>query len=247
MARNEPITETEANQPAPDRLQKGGLGMASAVEAQALGQPVPFWTGISTRDLPSWPRAPRRIGGPTVACDGETGDVVRREPRWSVHGLGWHRRCALGNGAVVDSGWKSVVNTSDSMAPSIRSGDRVLAAPSDGIGVGAGTVLVFDDRRGAGLVTHRIVGLNADGTYRTQDDGDGQADSTSLAADQVVAVARLLVPLVGLLVNWYSAGAWIHLLAWLTVLWLAVLVIPDAVLERYDSWVGPEVWVNASG
>ncbi len=36
--------------------------MASAVEAQSLGQPVPFWTGTSTRDLPSWPRAPRRIG-----------------------------------------------------------------------------------------------------------------------------------------------------------------------------------------
>ena len=62
MARNEPITETEANQPAPDRLQKGGSGMASAVEAQSLGQPVPSGTGTSTRDLPSWPRAPRRIG-----------------------------------------------------------------------------------------------------------------------------------------------------------------------------------------
>ncbi len=245
MARNEPITETEANQPAPDRLQKGGSGMASAVEAQALGQPVPFWTGISTRDLPSWPRAPRRnrlSGGPTVACDGETGDVVRREPRWSVHGLGWHRRCALGNGAVVDSGWKSVVNTSDLVAPSIRSGDMVVAVPSDGIGLGAGPVLVFDDRRGAGLVTHRTVGPNAGGTYRTQDDGNGQADSTSLVADQVVAVARLLVPLVAIPINWYSAAAWIHLAAWLTV-----LVIPDAVLERYDPWVEPEVWVDASG
>ena len=140
-----------------------------------------------------------------------------------------------------------MVNTSDLVAPSIRSGDMVLAAPSDGIGLGAGPVLVFDDRRGAGLVTHRIVGLNADGTYRTQDDGNGQADSTSLAADQVVAVARLLVPLVGLPIDWYSAGAWIHLAAWLTVLLLAVLVIPDAVLERYDPWVEPEVWANASG
>ena len=138
-----------------------------------------------------------------------------------------------------------MVNTSDLMAPSIRSGDMVLAAPSDGIGLGAGPVPVFDDRRGAGLVTHRIVGLNAGGTYRTQDDGNGQADSTSLAADQAVGVVRLLVEQMGLLVNWYSAGAWIHLAAWLTVLLLAVLVIRDSLLERYDPWVGPEVWVNA--
>ncbi len=140
-----------------------------------------------------------------------------------------------------------MVNTSDLVAPSIRSGDIVLAAPSDGIGLGAGPVLVFDDRRGAGLVTHRIVGLNADGTYRTQDDGNGHADSTSLAADQVVAVARLLVPLVGLPINWYSAGAWIHLAAWLTVLSSAVLVTRYALLQRCDPGVEPEVWVDASG
>lgn len=62
---------------------------------------------------------------------------------------------------------------SDPMAPSIRCGDIVLAVPSDGIGFGAGTVVVFDDPRSSGLVTCRFVGPNADGTYRTQATGTG--------------------------------------------------------------------------
>ena len=140
-----------------------------------------------------------------------------------------------------------MVNTSDLMTPSIRSGDIVLAAPSDGIGLGAGPVLVFDDRRGTGLVTHRIVGPNADGTYRTQDDGDGEADSTPLTIHQVVGVVRLRVQLVGLLFNWYSAGSWIYLAVWLNALSSGVLVIRDSLVERYDPRVEREVRVDASG
>ena len=194
--------------------------MASAVEAQVPGQLVPPGTGTSTRHLPSWPRAPRHNGSAAAL---------------------WVTVPSL----VL--GWKSVVNTADSMAPSSRSGDIVVAAPSDSIGVGAGTVLVFDDPGGSGLVTHRTVGLNANGTYRTQFDGNGQADSTPLTVDQVVGVVRLLVQRVGLLINWYSARAWVDLAVWLTVLWSAVLVTRYALLQRCDPWVGPEVWVNASG
>ena len=48
-------------------------------------------------------------------------------------------------------------------------------------------------------------------------------------------------------INRYSAGAWVELAAWLTVLSLAVLVTRYALLQRYDPWFEPEVWVNASG
>ena len=143
-------------------------------------------------------------------------------------------------------GWKSVIIASDSMAPSSRSGDGVLVAPSDSVRLEAGTVWVFDDPGGSGLVTHRIVGLSTGDTYRIQGGANGQAKSTPLIAYQVVGVVRLLVRLVGLPINWYSAGAWIHLAVWLTDLSLAVLVIRDPLLERYDPWVEREVWVNAS-
>ena len=144
-------------------------------------------------------------------------------------------------------GWKAVMIASESVAPSSRSGDGVLVAPSDGIDLEAGTASVFDDPGGSGLVNHRTVGLDAEGTYRALGDPNGQARPTPLTGYQVVGVVRLLVQLVGLRVNWYSAGAWIYLAVWLTVLSSAVLVIPDAVLERYDPWFEPEVWVNASG
>ncbi len=62
----------------------------------------------------------------------------------------------------------------------------------------------------------------------------------------MLGVGRLLVPLVGLPITWYSAGAWVHPVAWLTVLSLAALVTRYALLERYDPWVEPEVSANAS-
>ncbi|MEE8405817.1 MAG: hypothetical protein V3S32_01555 [Acidimicrobiia bacterium] len=59
-------------------------------------------------------------------------------------------------------------------------------------------------------------------------------------------MGRLLVQLVGLPITWYSVGAWVHLVAWFTVLSLAVLVTRYALLERYDRSVEPEVWADAS-
>ena len=78
-------------------------------------------------------------------------------------------------------------------------------------------------------------------------DGNGRADLTPATADQVVGVRRLVVPVVGLPINWYSAGAWVHLVAWLTVLSLAVLATRYALLEGHDPWMNPELWTYASG
>lgn len=62
----------------------------------------------------------------------------------------------------------------------------------------------------------------------------------------MLGMGRLLVAVVGLPITRFSAGAWVHLVAWLTVLSLAVLVTRYALLERHDPWVEPEVWANAS-
>ncbi len=237
------------DQLAPVRLERGSE-VAPAVEALAPGQPVPPGTGTSTRHLPSWPRESRHNGSAKARRSPTT---TSRATMFAGGLAGLLMVSAAIAGALLATkpslipGWKALMIASESMAPSSPSGDGVLAAPSDSIGVGAGTVSVFDGRRGSGLVTHRTVGPNAGGTYRTHGGANGQARSTPLTADQVVGVGRLLVPLMGISINRYSAGAWVELAAWLTVLLLAVLVIRDAVLERYDPWVGPEVWVNASG
>lgn len=134
---------------------------------------------------------------------------------------------------------------SDPMAPSIRCGDMVLAVPSDGIGFGAGTVVVFD---AAQLRLGHLSLRRSQCRWHLPHpgDGNGRADLTPATADQVVGVRRLVVPVVGLPINWYSAGAWVHLVAWLTVLSLAVLATRYALLEGHDPWMNPEVWTYAS-
>ena len=143
-------------------------------------------------------------------------------------------------------GWTSVVMSSDSMAPAIQRGDVVIAAPTGGVGLGQGTVVVFEDPEGSGLVTHRIVGLNADATYRTRGDANPAPDSTPLRAEQIVGVGRMLVPLAGLPIEWLSTRSWLPLAAWFVVLVASLSVARYAVLDRYDPWVERQVWDNVS-
>lgn len=119
-------------------------------------------------------------------------------------------------------GWRPVVITSDSMRPAIETGDVVVGRPHSGTGLGAGTVIIFDPQDGRGLITHRIAGVNPDGTYITRGDANGVAESTPLAPDQVVAVGTLRVPMVGLPVVWLQHGEWLKLLVLAAALAYAV-------------------------
>ena len=116
-------------------------------------------------------------------------------------------------------GWSPLVLTSDSMAPTLRTGDVVIAAPHDGTVLGAGTVVLFDDPAGTGPVTHRIMSVGEDGTYITRGDANRLQDSTPLPAEDVVGVGRILVPLIGSPLVWWWTGTW-----WKVALGLAGIV-----------------------
>lgn len=124
-------------------------------------------------------------------------------------------------------GWTSVAITSDSMAPSIRRGDIVIAAPHDTRMLEPGSVIVFEDSTGASLLTHRIAGVNEDGTYVTLGDANALPDSTPVHPDQVFGVGRYLVPLFGLPMVWGLEGVWLWLAIW------AVTVLVSSVLSRF--------------
>ncbi len=101
-------------------------------------------------------------------------------------------------------GWQPVLITSGSMGPTISPGDLVLLGepPNDEL-LATGTVITYrDPGRSGGLITHRIDGVREDGMYRTRGDANGSPDSAPVAHEDVVGVARLLVPLVGLPVQW---------------------------------------------
>jgi signal peptidase I len=115
-------------------------------------------------------------------------------------------------------GWRSVVVTSGSMEPGISPGDVVLVAPQ-GPAIEVGSVVLFSSPTGP--VTHRIVGVNVDGTYRTRGDANGAPDSTPLRSDHVLGRARLVIPDAGLPTLWWKQGDLAPLVA--TILLLGVV------------------------
>ncbi len=136
-------------------------------------------------------------------------------------------------------GWKPLAITSGSMEPAIRSGDVVVAAPHTGEGLGPGTVIVFQDPTGVGLVTHRIVDVAPTGEYITGGDANGPNDSTPVRPGQVVGVGRLLVPLVGNPLVWAWEDRWGQLILAAVVALGAGWCSRWALLDRFDPWKMP--------
>ena len=131
-------------------------------------------------------------------------------------------------------GWHGAAITSDSMSPAIQAGDVVLAQPHDGSELEPGSVVVFEDPSQPGYVTHRISAALPDGTYVTKGDANPRVDSTPLVPADIVGVGRLLVPLAGHPVMWYSHGQWVTLIAALAMLAAVMWTSPWAF--RYDPW-----------
>jgi signal peptidase len=137
---------------------------------------------------------------------------------------------------ILVPGWLSASIISGSMEPVIRAGDVVVASDHDGIGLGPGTVIVFDDPVSDGLLTHRIVNVTPDGAYITQGDANRGADSTPVASSQIRAVGRILVPFVALPRAWIAQGNWLALGAAITVMGLAIRYSAYAVLDVHNPW-----------
>lgn len=148
---------------------------------------------------------------------------------------------------AVGLGWTSVVITSGSMSPTIGYGDVVIASPSEGKGLLAGTVVVFSDPARLGLVTHRIESINPDGSYVTGGDANSQPDSTPLHPEQVVGVARLVVPFSGLPLVWYWTGAWAKLTIWMASTLLALWLAHYVVVEKHGPTARREENGNVPG
>jgi signal peptidase I len=124
--------------------------------------------------------------------------------------------------APAVAGWRPVVIASDSMHPSIRAGDVIVARPHSGIGLSGGTVVVFDPGDGRGLITHRIAAVYDDGTYATGGDANASPDSTPLRPDQVIGVGALRVPYIGLPMLWLHDGSWSRVLVVFALLVMAI-------------------------
>ena len=171
---------------------------------------------------------------------GDRGDKARRAIGVALHVASWFYLSVvaflLGWVVLVWAlmGWSPTVVSTGSMQPSINPGDVMMtAAPDPDTVFDEGTVVTFEDPlRDGELVTHRVVAINDDGTYRTRGDGNDVSDSTSLEPEAVVGVGRLLIPSVALPRVWFDQGRLFVLGAWLALTVLAMVGATRVLWEK---------------
>ena len=112
-------------------------------------------------------------------------------------------------------GLKSMVVSSGSMEPAIRTGDAVLIRPVvDTSIIGLADVITFSPYSAQGMVTHRVIEITQidGGTYfRTQGDANDTPDANLAPADSVFGKVSLTLPRVGYLL-YFASTLWGKLL-----------------------------------
>lgn len=108
--------------------------------------------------------------------------------------------------------WQATVVVSGSMRPGINVGDILIAQPlkpgsNDSPEVKIGTVtLAHDPAKPGSVVTHRVVSIRPNGTIITRGDANKTNDSTPVPKANVIGVERILVPYIGIPVQYMRAG-----------------------------------------
>ena len=107
---------------------------------------------------------------------------------------------ALWLAVPVVAGWRPATVTSGSMTPHIRPGDLVMYDPAAG-NPRPGAVVVFRQPNGGGLVTHRVVSVDAHGRLRTRGDANPSNDQLPVPRRMIVGRVRVVLPMVGSVVR----------------------------------------------
>ncbi|WP_307381679.1 hypothetical protein [Microbacterium sp. W4I20] len=125
-------------------------------------------------------------------------------------------------------GLTGTVVQSESMMPHIRIGDIVLSRPLPAqAATPLGLVVTFPAAPGSatpGIRLHRVVGTNPDDTLITAGDANRDMDSAPLDRADIIAVASLLIPWIGLPAFWLQHGLILPFAGWLTVTLLALTI-----------------------
>jgi signal peptidase I len=143
-------------------------------------------------------------------------------------------------------GWRPYVVESSSMAPRIKVGDVILAAPEHNPQKLLGRVTVFHDpdpNRIGSIKSHRVVAINSDGTLTTKGDANQSVDSVHVKLSGVIGLGRLLVRYVGLPLIWVQKGEWLKFALLLASIWFAALLVMrdrDEVAPPESEGTGPD-------
>jgi signal peptidase I len=141
--------------------------------------------------------------------------------------------CAL---APMLAGLTGSVVQSGSMEPHVSAGDVVLsrAVAADDV-LPMGRVITFTAPAGSarpGLVMHRLVDEESDGSLVTAGDANVDVDSTPLAREDIIGRGTLLVPWIGLPALWLGTGRLQPFAIWVLVTVLALAVEARSLLQQ---------------
>ncbi len=130
------------------------------------------------------------------------------------------------------NGWHSTTVMSNSMAPALSERDVVAFAQYDGSLLDIGTIVQFEDAvREDSTITHRIIGLNPDGTYETKGDANQGADSVKVATSSITGVVYMVSPYAGLPHFWLATGRYLPLVAWI----LATIAAAAVMTPKFEG------------
>lgn len=115
---------------------------------------------------------------------------------------------------------------SGSMEPEFSAKDLIIGKNiNENTELKVGDVITFKDQKI--LTTHRIVGINEDGTYTTKGDANGTEDLEPVSKEQVVSVYKVHIPKIGILISKF------HNFEFLGLLWIILMfaIISEIVKE----------------
>ena len=166
-------------------------------------------SAISAHRAPTTPGGTRQWAVPRLST---VRTVVRLSVLTSIAGL------LFWAAAPTALGWRAALITSGSMEPGIRAGDLVMLVPIDADAVSRSSlkgavVQVNNPVRPGQLLVHRVVGKDPKGALITKGDANANRDYAPVQPSQVLGVARIRVPFVGLPVLWVQNGQTVPLMA----------------------------------
>lgn len=92
-------------------------------------------------------------------------------------------------------GYCPLIVLTDSMLPSIKSGDLIICQSIDSKEVKVGDVISFFDPEGNGtsVVTHQVIEILEDGSFRTQGTNNNTADTLPVPPENLVGIYRMRI------------------------------------------------------
>jgi signal peptidase len=129
------------------------------------------------------------------------------------------------------SGYRPLIDYSDSMRPAIRAGDLVITHARAATSIHVGEIVSFDDPALNGkLVTHRVVAIHAFAgriDFLSRGDANAVPESWSVARGASIGALDFRIAGAGRAVAWMT-DPWVRT----AVLMLAALVLSTALLRR---------------